>query len=288
MCQGANNSTVRNNLIFNNSGRGISIRDYVEAVYPDTDPPTDMENNAIVNNIFWVGLYVPLCHPTSAGNSWTGYNGAIRLADDTKQGYSIGHQEIRNNIFITYGSSNDPKVGASIETSSLDFIKSSDIKNNIFFSQAGGTAVLHDEVTDMAYSLTDFAQLADNGNIYADPLLKDYSIDYWNHPGKFDFNLTSASPAINFGVSDEKVFKDLRGNLRDGKPDAGCYEYGEVLQGDINIDGEINIQDLQLCVNVILGIETEAEIVSRANVNGDEQVNVSDVQVIVNVILNSG
>ena len=55
--------------------------------------------------------------------------------------------------------------------------------------------------------------------------------------------------------------------------------------GDINNDGLVNIQDIQLCVNVILGTETNAEIVARADVNDDEEINVLDIQTIANIIL---
>jgi len=51
--------------------------------------------------------------------------------------------------------------------------------------------------------------------------------------------------------------------------------------GDINDDEVVNIQDIQACVNHILGIQNY----STADVNGDESVNVLDVQEIVNIIL---
>ena len=43
--------------------------------------------------------------------------------------------------------------------------------------------------------------------------------------------------------------------------------------------------DVQLCVNVFLGVETDPDVVARADVNGDGAVNVLDVQRIVNVFL---
>ena len=43
--------------------------------------------------------------------------------------------------------------------------------------------------------------------------------------------------------------------------------------------------DIQLCVNVFLGVQTDPVIVARADVNGDGAVNVLDVQRIVNVFL---
>lgn len=59
----------------------------------------------------------------------------------------------------------------------------------------------------------------------------------------------------------------------------------DVQPADLNQDGSINVLDVQLCVNVFLGTETEPGIVSRADVNGDETVDVLDVQTIVNAYL---
>jgi hypothetical protein len=55
--------------------------------------------------------------------------------------------------------------------------------------------------------------------------------------------------------------------------------------GDLNLDGSINVLDVQLCVNVFLGTETDPGIMARANVNGDAGVDVLDVQLIVNLFL---
>jgi parallel beta-helix repeat protein len=57
------------------------------------------------------------------------------------------------------------------------------------------------------------------------------------------------------------------------------------LPADINQDGQVDVLDTQLCVNVVLGTETDPVIVARADVNSDGQVNVLDVQEIVNVML---
>jgi hypothetical protein len=47
----------------------------------------------------------------------------------------------------------------------------------------------------------------------------------------------------------------------------------------------VNVLDVQLCVNVFLGTQTDPGIVARADVNGDGAVNVLDVQAIVNAYL---
>jgi hypothetical protein len=60
---------------------------------------------------------------------------------------------------------------------------------------------------------------------------------------------------------------------------------GTGLPGDISLDGLVNVIDTQLCVNVILGSETDPGVVARADVTQDGSVNVLDIQAIVNIIL---
>ena len=54
---------------------------------------------------------------------------------------------------------------------------------------------------------------------------------------------------------------------------------------DINTDGKVDIVDVQLCINVFLGVELDPNISAQADVNGDGNVNVIDVQQMVNSIL---
>jgi len=60
---------------------------------------------------------------------------------------------------------------------------------------------------------------------------------------------------------------------------------GAGLLGDVSLDGAVNVLDVQLCVNVILGSETDPDVAVRSDINGDGRVNVLDVQAIVNIIL---
>jgi subtilisin family serine protease len=56
-------------------------------------------------------------------------------------------------------------------------------------------------------------------------------------------------------------------------------------QADINLDGRVDILDVQLCVNVFLGAESEPAVVDRADTNGDGRLDILDVQGVVNVFL---
>jgi hypothetical protein len=57
------------------------------------------------------------------------------------------------------------------------------------------------------------------------------------------------------------------------------------VPGDINGDHHIDVLDVQLTVNVFLGVETDAGVVLRADVNADGSVDVIDVQQVVNLFL---
>ncbi len=59
----------------------------------------------------------------------------------------------------------------------------------------------------------------------------------------------------------------------------------EPAEGDLNGDGGVNVLDLQLCVNVFLGVENDPMIIARSDVNGDGNVDVLDVQAIANLVL---
>ena len=56
-------------------------------------------------------------------------------------------------------------------------------------------------------------------------------------------------------------------------------------EGDLNGDGGVNVLDVQLCVNVFLGTESDPSIVERSDVNQDGQIDVLDVQMVVNILL---
>ena len=66
-------------------------------------------------------------------------------------------------------------------------------------------------------------------------------------------------------------------------PDYGAHEYAPTtLQGDLNGDGLVNVQDVQACANHILGTQDLGE---AADVNGDERVDATDAQRIVDTVL---
>ena len=78
-----------------------------------------------------------------------------------------------------------------------------------------------------------------------------------------------------YGSSSDQVYVD----------DITIYHKGDCVyhMGDVNLDGRVNVSDVSLLVNMILGLVEMEEIV--ADVNFDGRVNVSDVTALINIIL---
>ena len=55
-------------------------------------------------------------------------------------------------------------------------------------------------------------------------------------------------------------------------------------EGDLNTDGMVNIQDVILLVNHVIGISAD---VTCADLNGDAEINIQDIIILVNIILSS-
>jgi hypothetical protein len=89
-----------------------------------------------------------------------------------------------------------------------------------------------------------------------------------------------ATPVPNYGVT---MFV-IQADWYDGEVWLYKHAASEQVEGDLNLDGIVNIQDVDLCVDVILGREEDAAIHRRADVNQDNRVNVLDLQRIINIV----
>ena len=57
------------------------------------------------------------------------------------------------------------------------------------------------------------------------------------------------------------------------------------IPGDIDGDGKVDVSDVNLAVNIILGKESRADYIARADMDGNGSIDVTDVNMIVNIIL---
>ena len=58
--------------------------------------------------------------------------------------------------------------------------------------------------------------------------------------------------------------------------------------GDLNGDGAVDVEDMNICINVILGTNNDPSVKALADLTGDGSVDVGDLNEIINIILDGG
>ena len=61
-------------------------------------------------------------------------------------------------------------------------------------------------------------------------------------------------------------------------------QYSHLL-GDINDDGEVNISDVTMLIDVLLGRDVDDEMFNRCDLNNDGEINISDVTALIDILL---
>ena len=59
----------------------------------------------------------------------------------------------------------------------------------------------------------------------------------------------------------------------------------EILVGDVNGDGEVNIADVTKIIDIILGGDADDAVMARADVNRDGEINIADATKVIDIIL---
>lgn len=62
-------------------------------------------------------------------------------------------------------------------------------------------------------------------------------------------------------------------------------DYVLIPKGDINGDGAVDIADLNLCINIMLGKDNNLTHIQRANVDGQGSIDIADVNAVMNLML---
>ena len=78
---------------------------------------------------------------------------------------------------------------------------------------------------------------------------------------------------------DENVFIEMTEEHPDPEPDP------QFLPGDVNGDGEVNLADVNVVIDIILGGTVDDATLKRADVNNDNEINIADVNSIIDIIL---
>ena len=128
-------------------------------------------------------------------------------------------------------------------------------------------------------NLEEIYECDNNMNISSDPLF----IDSMSN----NFQLQADSPCIDAGTSDidndgiEDIF-DYYGSA----PDIGAFEFYSEIEGDINNDGEININDIILIISFILEeIEPTDEEINQSDLNNDQSIDIYDIILLIHILL---
>lgn len=87
------------------------------------------------------------------------------------------------------------------------------------------------------------------------------------------FNQTSGSNKVNIYLDDIKAY------YQETWPPM-------VIPGDVNLDEEINVADVNEAINLILNGTDNPDMLAGADVNGDGEINIADVNLIIDMILN--
>lgn len=94
-----------------------------------------------------------------------------------------------------------------------------------------------------------------------------------------------ALPAFEEGTTyDVEGFLSIYKNEREIFP-IKVTKHGTFLKGDVNGDGSVNISDVNVLINIILGANLDADTMKRADVNDDGSRNISDVNEVIAIIL---
>ena len=124
----------------------------------------------------------------------------------------------------------------------------------------------------------------DKGETWIDPVNNILTVE-----GK-----STGASTINFPTDAPIMF---RINQTSGSDKANCYlddiklfyqdTWPEVVEGDVNGDGEVTIADVNEIISIIFGGSSGPDIISRADVNQDGEINISDVNAIIRIIVKS-
>ena len=202
-----------------------------------------------------------------------------------------GFIEINNQLAIFFGSEDGYLYAIDINGNNLDswpkYIGQEDVNSSPVFADLNG-----DDVAEVISA-------TENGKLII------YSIDgttFENYPLDFNVGFQSSPSVLNLdndndleiiiGSDQNLSVIDIKSNTtnnqfywytyRGDQFKTGSYTTSSVLLGDLNYDTQINVQDVVIIINIILGNNSQ---INAADLNSDGTVDVLDVVSLINLIL---
>ena len=63
------------------------------------------------------------------------------------------------------------------------------------------------------------------------------------------------------------------------------YAKWEAVRGDINVDGKVDVSDVNIIINIMLGKAQASSYPGNPDLNNDNKVDVTDVNAVINIML---
>ena len=121
--------------------------------------------------------------------------------------------------------------------------------------------------------------------------------DGYNADGKFHFNFGwygtcdgwYVSTALNMTHRDGDYLRFNSGHemLIGVEPPEGWEPPTTTLQGDVNMDGEVNISDVSALIDYLISHDATGIDLAAADVNGDNAISITDVSVLTDMLMNN-
>jgi len=222
----------------------------------------------------------------------------------------IDHVLIYNNTG-EYGSaiSLGEPLGLVIDNISMSITQSTIVENQGSFSFGlidNSNVVIANSILWNEESEYEFAPLPNNSLINADSYYSDIRIleglettasisldPLFVDINNYNLTLTEGSPCIDSGTNSLTIGNDSLIDMDLSEysgimPDMGYFEHYEVLYGDVNQNLIIDIVDLILMINIILGQNaSNTYSFEAADINQDSVIDIIDVIAVVNIILDN-
>ncbi|MBR1882336.1 MAG: hypothetical protein IJ808_04875 [Muribaculaceae bacterium] len=134
-----------------------------------------------------------------------------------------------------------------------------------------------------------------NGDIY---FVFSGAIGTWDDVNGFRYGPNGANEDVTVGEEKTTQISTDTGASYKVTGDGGSYkitfdlanlkfkfEKAGGLQGDVNGDGEVDVNDVNILINIVLGKDDASKYGNRANVDGVGDVDVTDVNTLINLVL---